>query len=313
MYGAKNEKILNAWFTYTFSTSRIIRNIEFIGTDLFLVTEDIVDSGVNTEINLEKLIYEPDFKEPLTDFQYRIDRIVTESDTGVSISYDSSANQTTITCPYRLDEQMTVVGREVAPNTGAKYSSTTSNNTITVTYPNHGFITGDLVSAFLPGPNINNFAILETELDKIIGFTSNAEDHGGLAISDFFNISVIDANTFTFTTDSNSDGGNNTNTMCVIKLEPFFIDKFGTIQTSEAGHIFDPLVHTLGTNTDIVIPGDLRHSRFIIGENYEMHYRFAKQRLTENSGNELISGRLQLKHFYLKFEDTGFMLSLIHI
>lgn len=40
-----------------------------------------------------------------------------------------------------------------------------------------------------------------------------------------------------------------------------------------------------------------------------MHYRFAKQRLTEapNQGNELISGRLQLKHFYLKFEDTGFM------
>jgi len=40
-----------------------------------------------------------------------------------------------------------------------------------------------------------------------------------------------------------------------------------------------------------------------------MHYRFAKQRLTESAGsaNELISGRLQLKHFYLKFEDTGFM------
>ena len=314
LYGAKNEKILNSWFTYTFSTSRIIRNIEFIGTDLFLVTEDIVDSGVNTEINLEKLIFEPDFKEPHTDFEYRLDRKVTESDTGVSISYDSSANQTTITCPYRLDEQMTVVGREVAPRTVAKYNSTTSNNTITVTYPNHGFITGDLIEVSLPGPNINNYAILETDISAIITFAiggflddnDNPAD-GGLGISDFFYITVVDANTFTFTTDSNSDGGNNTNTMCVIRLEPFFIDKFGTIQRSEAGHIFNPLVHTLGTNTNIVIPGDLRHARFIIGENYEMHYRFAKQRLTENSGNELISGRLQLKHFYLKFEDTGFM------
>ena len=41
-----------------------------------------------------------------------------------------------------------------------------------------------------------------------------------------------------------------------------------------------------------------------------MHYRFSSQRLTESSGGqksgEIISGRLQLKHFYLKFEDTGF-------
>jgi hypothetical protein len=41
-----------------------------------------------------------------------------------------------------------------------------------------------------------------------------------------------------------------------------------------------------------------------------MHYRFSSQRLTESSGGqksgEIISGRLQLKHFYIKFEDTGF-------
>ena len=40
-----------------------------------------------------------------------------------------------------------------------------------------------------------------------------------------------------------------------------------------------------------------------------MHYRFAKQRFTEapNQPNELIGGRLQLKHFYLKYENTGFI------
>ena len=41
-----------------------------------------------------------------------------------------------------------------------------------------------------------------------------------------------------------------------------------------------------------------------------MHYRFSKQRLTEQAGGqssgEIISGRLQLHHFYIKFEDTGF-------
>ena len=41
-----------------------------------------------------------------------------------------------------------------------------------------------------------------------------------------------------------------------------------------------------------------------------MHYRFSQQRLTESQGGrnsgEIISGRLQLHHFYIKFEDTGF-------
>jgi len=38
-----------------------------------------------------------------------------------------------------------------------------------------------------------------------------------------------------------------------------------------------------------------------------MHYRFSKQRLTEDpSKGEIIGGRLQLHHFYLKYETTGF-------
>ena len=41
-----------------------------------------------------------------------------------------------------------------------------------------------------------------------------------------------------------------------------------------------------------------------------MHYRFSQQRLTEggagNNAGEIVSGRLQLHHFYIKFEDTGF-------
>ena len=41
-----------------------------------------------------------------------------------------------------------------------------------------------------------------------------------------------------------------------------------------------------------------------------MHYRFSQQRMTAGSGGqaggEYLSGRLQLHHFYIKFEDTGF-------
>jgi hypothetical protein len=288
LYGAKSEKILNSWFTFTFSPGRIIRNIEFIGTDLFLVTEKLVKDGQNTEINLEKLIFEPDFKEPHSTFEYRLDRKLTQASPGVSLSYNSSTNQTTITCPYTFEEQMTAVAAPVAPNAVARYNSTTSNNTVTITYPNHGFITNDLVSVtFFSNPG-------------------NVEQHGGFGISDLVTITVVDANTFTFTTSTN--GGNNTNNICTAQLIPFFADENGTLRNSVPGHIFDTFEHDLGT-ANLVAPGDLRHARFIIGESYEMHYRFAKQRLTESptQGNELISGRLQIKHFYLKFENTGFM------
>ena len=40
-----------------------------------------------------------------------------------------------------------------------------------------------------------------------------------------------------------------------------------------------------------------------------MHYRFSKQRITETAQQnsaEIISSRVQLHHFYIKFEDTGF-------
>ena len=42
-----------------------------------------------------------------------------------------------------------------------------------------------------------------------------------------------------------------------------------------------------------------------------MHYRFSQQRLTDTSsgrstGTEMVSGRLQMHHYYIKYEDTGF-------
>ena len=74
------------------------------------------------------------------------------------------------------------------------------------------------------------------------------------------------------------------------------------------------VISTTTTNTDgstltITATGDYRLSKVIIGEPYEMHYRFSAQRLTEQvsgGSGEFISGRLQLHHFYIKFENTGF-------
>ena len=125
-------------------------NADFIGSDLILVNEQTVGAGVNTQVNLEKIPFEPDFKETNSDYQVYLDRKITEASTGVSMNYNSTIRVTEITVPYNLDENMVAVWREFAPAVFARYASTTSNNTVTVTLANHGFLTDDQVEVALP-------------------------------------------------------------------------------------------------------------------------------------------------------------------
>ena len=196
-------KILNSWSTYTFNENRTIRNIDFIGNELFLVIEEA--NGTT----LEKLPFAADFVEANATFEFHLDHKVTEATNGVSVAYNSGTDVTTFTVPYRLRKKMTVVGRYLA-----------SNETST------------------------------------------------------------------------------------------FVDTQGNTKTLKAGQVLQTANATDGSTSTITISGDYRNSKFIIGEPYEMHYRFSKQRLTEQAGGqasgEIISGRLQLHHFYIKFEDTGF-------
>ena len=208
LYGARSEKILNAWFTYTFNSGRAIKNIEFIGTDLFLVMDNIGDDTAT--VTLEKIPFASAYKEPNADFEFHLDRKITEATTGVSIAYNSTTKVSTITVPYKLYANMEVVGR---------YLSSTETST--------------------------------------------------------------------------------------------YVDVFGVTQPLKPGQKLTATNTSNGsTSTITILNADVRNSKFIIGEPYEMHYRFSSQRLTESSGGqksgEIISGRLQLKHFYIKFEDTGF-------
>ena len=209
LYGSRSEKILNSWFTYTFDDGRAIKNVDFIGTELFIVTEKIVASG-NTEVDLEKMPFASDFKEPNAEFEYHMDRKITEATTGVSIAYNSTTKISTITVPYKLTTGMEFVGRYLASGETSTYVDTSG-----------------ATQALKPGQKL---------------LSSNTAD--------------------------------------------------GT------------------TSTISIANADVRNSKFIIGEPFTMHYRFSSQRLTESSGGqksgEIISGRLQLKHFYIKFEDTGF-------
>ena len=87
-----------------------------------------------------------------------------------------------------------------------------------------------------------------------------------------------------------------------------FVNAIGDTTNLLAGQVLQTTNSTDGSTSTITATGDFRNSKFIIGEPYEMHYRFSEQRLTESgSGSpEYIGGRLQIHHFYIKYEDAGF-------
>ena len=105
LYGDNFQKILNSWSTYTFNSARSIKNIDFIGTDLFVVIEEA--NGTT----LEKIPFESDFKETNATFEYHLDHKVTEATSGVSVAYNATTDVSTFTVPYRLRANMSVVGR----------------------------------------------------------------------------------------------------------------------------------------------------------------------------------------------------------
>ena len=202
LFGTQGQKVLNSWFTFTINPNRRIKNVDFIGTDLFLVIEE------DTNVTLEKLPFESDYKEENATFEYHLDHKVTEASNNVSVAFNTTTKKTIFTVPYRLRGEMNVVGRYIA-----------SNETST------------------------------------------------------------------------------------------FVDLNGTTQTLKAGTIIKTTNQTDGTTSTIEANGDYRNAKVIIGEPFEMHYRFSKQRITESptqSSAEIISSRLQLHHFYIKFEETGF-------
>ena len=200
LFGGQGQKVLNSWFTFTINENRSIKNVDFIGTDLFLVIEE-----ANT-VTLEKIPFESDFKETNADFEFHLDHKVTEAD--VTVAYNSSTDKTTFTLPYRLRAKMDIVGRFLA-------STETST----------------------------------------------------------------------------------------------FVDINGVTQTLKPATVIQSTNLTNGSTATIEANGDYSNAKFIIGEPYDMHYRFSKQRITETpqqNSAEIISSRLQLHHFYIKFEKSGF-------
>ena len=201
LYGGDGQKALSSWFTYSINTNRSILNVDFIGTDLFVVIEEA------NKVTLEKIPFETEFREANASFEYHLDHKVTEATTGVSVSYSSGTGLSTFTVPYRLRANMNIVGRYL--------------------------------------------------------------------------------------------GSGETST---------FVDAQGNTKTLTSGQVLSTTNLTNGSTSTITATGDFRNSKFIIGEPFEMHYRFSKQRLTEQGAGspEYVGGRLQIHHFYIKYEDAGF-------
>ena len=121
LYGDGFKKVLNSWSTFTFNSAKSIKNIDFVGTDLFMVVEEA--NGTT----LEKIPFEAEFREPNAEFEFHLDHKVTEATTGVSISYNSGTDVTTFTLPYRLNASMSVVGRYLANGETSTFVDTQGN------------------------------------------------------------------------------------------------------------------------------------------------------------------------------------------
>ena len=112
LYGENFNKVLNSWFSLNLYLNYKILNIDFIGSDLFLVVESA------TETVLLKMPFESRYVEPHANAlsedrgcEFHLDFKVTEATTGVSITYDSNTKLSTFTFPYKLYGTPKIVGR----------------------------------------------------------------------------------------------------------------------------------------------------------------------------------------------------------
>ena len=116
---------MNSWSTFTLNSAKSIKNIDFIGTDLFMVVEEA--NGTS----LEKIPFEAEFRETNSDFEFHLDHKVTEATSGVSVAYNANTNISTFTVPYRLRANMNIVGRYLANGETSTFVNT-QGNTVTL-------------------------------------------------------------------------------------------------------------------------------------------------------------------------------------
>ena len=109
-YIANNQKLQSAWhkFTYGAAANTTILNCDFIETDLFMLVQR-TDGVFIVKQQLSPAVTDTD-----ATYLTHLDMKVNEATTGLTKSYNSGTNQTTITLPYNIYNTMQVVTRNVS-------------------------------------------------------------------------------------------------------------------------------------------------------------------------------------------------------
>tara|TARA_R100001443_G_scaffold4319_1_gene12764 strand:+ start:621 stop:3179 length:2559 start_codon:yes stop_codon:yes gene_type:complete len=126
LYGENNQKVLNSWYDFELTFGDSVLNIDFIGSDLYIVVSN------SAETNLLKLPFESKNREPNAEgidlhrhCEFYLDNKVTEATTGVSITYANGTS--TFTFPYKLAYTPKIVGSFTAPNATSTYVDENGN------------------------------------------------------------------------------------------------------------------------------------------------------------------------------------------
>tara|TARA_Y100001963_G_scaffold133724_1_gene193624 strand:- start:216 stop:2978 length:2763 start_codon:yes stop_codon:yes gene_type:complete len=152
LYGENNQKVLNAWYDFEMGYGETVLNIDFIGSDLYMVISN------TAETNLFKLPFESKKREPNAEgidlhrhCEFHLDNKVTEATTGVSITYANGTS--TFTFPYKLAYTPKIVGSFTASNATSTYVDKDGNTktlqpgqSITTSTVNQSFTTSTVTA-----------------------------------------------------------------------------------------------------------------------------------------------------------------------
>lgn len=109
-YVSQNKRLQSAWSKWTYGTASTdnILNIQFIENELFIINER------SDGVYLEKIDVSPALTDAGETYLTHLDRKL--NNTQITEAYNAGTNQTTITVPYTITNNMKVVGRSGASN-----------------------------------------------------------------------------------------------------------------------------------------------------------------------------------------------------
>ena len=135
-YVTGGKRLQSAWHKWTFGTSSTdkILNIDFIENTLYIVNQR------SDGVYLETMDISPAVTDASASYLTHLDRKITNSTTGVSESYNSGTNQTTITIPYTKTNTLSLVGASTGSNQAGQEISIVSQTGTSVV------VSGDITS-----------------------------------------------------------------------------------------------------------------------------------------------------------------------